>query len=149
MATLAEMMTRPPARARIVAECVTMIDEEVADKSGLTGLALKGAYSVVKAVKPRFIGEVVDALLDEWVGLLEPLYAEWQNGDRKQPLAEYLSSRQGAVAEKLLGVTDTRVQSAKNANVKKLYEKLRPTAKKHVEMAVPRLARLIARHAAT
>lgn len=146
--SLAEKMTKPPVREKVVADSLKMIDEEVAGKGGLMGLAVKSAYAVVKAVKPRFVGEVVDSLLNEWVDGLEPLYGEWESAGKAKPLAAHLMARQSEVAEKLLHVTDSRAGAAKNANVKKLYEKLRPTAKKHVEAAVPRLAVLIERYAA-
>jgi hypothetical protein len=51
------------------------------------------------------------------------------------------------VSEALLAITDGRAQRAKNQAVKGTYEKLRPTAKKHVEAAVPRIGRLVAKHA--
>ena len=52
----------------------------------------------------------------------------------------------GAIAEALLGITDDRAARAPGGVVKKSYEKLRPTAKKHVEEAVPGVARLIDKH---
>ena len=143
--TLADKMTKEPHRPQVVSECVTLVDEEVKQKGGLSGIAVKGAYGLVKAVKPRFVTEVVDGMLDEWIEKLEPFYATWQKNGGGQPFSAYLSGRSGEVAEKLLEVTDGRAQRAKNASVKKMYEKMRGSAKKHVEEAVPRLGRLIDR----
>jgi len=50
------------------------------------------------------------------------------------------------VAEKLLAVTDRRAEQAQRAVIKKTYERLRPSAKKHVTAAVPRLAQMVSRH---
>lgn len=147
--SLSEKLTKPPARERVVAECCTLIDEEVKSKGGLSGVAVKGAYALVKAVKPKFVGEVVDGLLDEWIGKLEPFYASWQTNGSKPPLPDYLASRGPEVAEALLEVTDGKAQHAKNAGVKKMYLKMRPSAKKHVEEALPRLGRLVERQVNT
>ena len=146
--TLAEKMTQPPKRDAVVADCVTVIDEEVKGKGGLSGIAVKGAYSLVKAVKPRFVTEVVDAMLDAWVAKLSPFYDQWKAAGSVGQFAGYLGGRSAEVAERLLEVTDAKAQRTSNGGVKKMYEKMRPTAKKHVEEAVPRLGRLVEKHAA-
>jgi len=144
--TLTEKLTQPPNRERVIADCQTLIDEEVRGKGGLSGIAVKGAYTVVKAVKPRFVTEVVDAMLDDWVAKLTPFWDDWDRAGRTRPFAEHLRSQGDSVAEKLLEVTDGRARGAKNASVKKMYEKMRPTAKKHVEDALPRLGGLVEKH---
>jgi hypothetical protein len=144
---LAEKLTQPPARERVIAECCTLIDEEVASKGGLSGIAVKGSYKIVKAIKPKFIPEVVDDMLDEWVGKLEPFFVAWQANSNGKAFPDYLASRGGEVGEALLAVTDGRARSSKNKTVKSMYEKMRPTAKKHVEEALPRLGRLVERNA--
>jgi uncharacterized protein DUF6918 len=145
--TLADKLTSPPNRERTINECCTLIDEEVKSKGGLTGLAVKGAYGVVKAVKPRFVAEVVDGMLDEWVAKLQPLYDGWQSDGAGKSFADYLVQRGPQAADALLQVTDGRARHARSGSVKKMYEKMRPTAKKHVEEALPRLGRLVEREA--
>jgi hypothetical protein len=145
--SITEKLTQPPHRERVIVDCVTLVDEEVKSKGGLSGIAVKGAYGVVKAVKPRFVTEVVDGMLDEWVAKLLPFWEAWDQGGRSRPFGEHLRGEANAVAEKLLEVTDGKARGAKNATVKKMYEKMRPTAKKHVEEAVPRLGALVERHA--
>lgn len=145
--SLADKMTKEPTRDLVVADCCKLIDEEVKGKGGFGGLAVKGAYAVVKAVKPRFVGDVVDGLLDEWIAKLEPFHAAWQTNGGGRSFADYLQSRSGEVAERLLEVTDGKARHSKNGTVKKTYEKMRPSAKKHVEEAIPRLGHLVEKHA--
>jgi hypothetical protein len=145
MSTLSEVMLVPGNRPKVIAECVRLIEEEVDSKGGLSGLAIKGAFMVVKAVKPGFIAESVDHMLDDFVSRLEPFHAEAQQ--KSEPIGPFLSSRAGTVADALLAISDERAQRAKNQTVKKAYEKLRPTGKKNVEAAVPRIGRLIAKYA--
>ena len=63
MPTLKEILLVPGNRPKVIADCVKVIEEEVDAKSGLTGLAVKGAFAVVKAVKPGFVPEAVDHML--------------------------------------------------------------------------------------
>jgi hypothetical protein len=145
MSTLNDILLAPGARPKVVSDCVRLIDEEVDSKGGLTGLAVKGAYAIVKAVKPGFVAEAVESMLDDFVRRLEPFYAEAQL--RNEPVAPYMNGRAGDVAEALLAISDERAQRARNPTLKKAYDKLRPTGKKHVEAAVPRVGRLIAKYA--
>ncbi len=146
MPMLKEILLGPTTKERVANDCVGLVDSEVAKKSGLSGIAIKGAYAVVKKVKPGFIREVVDHLLDEFVERLEPFYAAWRQTP-SDGLSTYLTARSNEVAEGMLGVTDARAKRAKNATVKKAYEKLRPTAHKHVEAAVPGVAAIVAAYA--
>lgn len=145
LSTLAEYVAKSPVRERVVADCVALIDEEVKAKSGLSGVAVKGAYGTVKTIKPRFIPEVVDTLLDEWVAKLEPYYGKWRGGG-KGSLAEFLTARSDDVAEDLLAVTDARAGRTKHKTASKLYNKMRPSAKRNVSSAVPKLGALMEKH---
>jgi hypothetical protein len=145
MATLTDILLVPGNRPKVVADCVQVINEEVDSKGGLTGLAVKGAYHVVKAIKPGFINEAVDHMLDDFVKRLEPFYAEAQA--KNEPVGPLLNARAPQVADALLAISDERASRSTNQTLKKAYEKLRPTGKKHVEQAVPRVGRLIQKYA--
>ncbi len=144
MATLLETLGAQPKRAQVVADCVTLIDQEVADRSGLSGLAIKAGYKVVKSFKPGFISDSVDGLLDAFCQALQPLVDEARG--QGKPISTFFSANPGRVAEALLAVTDARAQRSKLAAIKAAYEKLRGMAKKNVEEAVPRLAALVEKH---
>jgi hypothetical protein len=145
MPTLAEKLLAKEVRPKVVVDAAAVVDGEVHDKSGLSGLAIKAAYGVVKAVKPGIIPEVLDSMLDDFVARLEPFYADWQQRT-ETPFSEFIASRAGPVADALLSISDERASRSKNATLKKAYEKLRPTGKKHVEAAVPRLGRMVQIH---
>jgi hypothetical protein len=144
MATLKEVLAAPGARPQVIKDCQQIIDEEVASK-GLTGIPIKAAYAVVKAIKPGFVPEVIDGLLDDFADRLDPLFQAAKAAG--QPVTAYFDSRANEAAEALLGITDKRSQNAKNAVVRSAYQKLRPMAKKHTEAAIPRVSKMIAKHA--
>jgi hypothetical protein len=132
-------------RGRVVDACVELVDGEVEKKKGLGGIVIKAGYGAVKGIKPGFVRKVVDGLFDRWAAKLEPFWAEAEAGGTS-PVA-HLTAKKSAVAEALLAVTDEKAQRADHAIVGSTYKKLRPSAKEHVEEAVPALAALIEKHA--
>jgi hypothetical protein len=145
MSTLKEILSRPGTRPQVIRDCEQVIEEEVASK-GLVGFPIKAAFAVVKAIKPGFIPEVIDGLLDDFADRLDPMYQAAKT--KNEPVTAYFNTRAGEAAEALLGITDQRARGAKNQVVRTAYEKLRPMAKKHTEAAIPRVAKLIAKHEA-
>ena len=132
---------------KLLADCVRLIDDEVSSKKGITGLAIKGAFKMVKAVKPGFIEEVMAFLLPEFISHLEPVYGEYQ-AQNQEKLEPFLLRRDQSVADQLLGITDRHATKTENQGVKVAYEKLRPQAQKHVAAAMPRVARMLSRYVA-
>jgi hypothetical protein len=146
MPNLNDILLVPGNRPKVVADCVKLIEEEVDSKGGLKGLAVKAAFAVVKAVKPGFVTEAVDHMLNDFVSRLEPFWAEAQA--KNEPIGPLLNARAGQVSDALLAISDERAAKSTNNTLKKAYERLRPTGKKHVEAAVPRIGRLIAKYTA-
>jgi hypothetical protein len=145
MSSLKEQLGTGEKRQQVIEDAIKTLDAEVADKGGLTGLAVKGGYKVVQGVRPGFVKDVVTGLLDDFLDSMDPLYQEAKQKGR--PAGAYLVDNKARMAESLLGVTDRKAQRADNAMLKKAYEKLRPMAKGQVEAAAPRLAQLLDKHA--
>jgi len=145
MSGLREVLGSGDKRRIVIDDACHVLDLEVSDKGGLTGLAIKAAYRVVQGVKPGFIRDAVDHLLDDFLDALDPVYQEArEKGEAPGP---YLRRSSGRVADALLSVTDRKAERAQRAVIKKTYEKLRPSAKKHVADAAPRLSEMLERHA--
>jgi uncharacterized protein DUF6918 len=145
MASLTESLISDTKKAAVVDDTCALIDAEVADKGGISGLAIKAGYSAVKNIKPGFIRHAVEDMLPEFASVLDPLYQEAKTGGK--PVAAHFSANAGRAADALLKITDGKVQHSKSGLVKGTYEKLRGQARKNVEAAVPRLGRLIEKHA--
>jgi hypothetical protein len=145
-ATLKQILLAPDRRASIVAELQALVDKEVASKSGMSGLAIKGSFVVVKKVRAGFVPHAIDQMLPEFAHRLQPYYARY-NPATDGSLANYLVANESAVADVLLTVADGRARRSRHESVKRAYQKLRPQAKKHVEHALPPLGDLIEQHA--
>ena len=143
MASLKELFTEK--RASAIEDCVTLIDGEVKDKSGLSGMAIKAGYAVVNGVKPTFVKEAVDRLLDQFADKLDPIYQEAKTAGKS--VSAHFDANKGRVADALLEITDARARNGQHAGaVVKTYERLRGSAKQNVESAVPRLGKLVEKY---
>jgi hypothetical protein len=145
MPTLPEILTNDAKKGLVVDDCCALIDAEVKDKGGISGLAIKAGYGAIKGVKPGFVKHVVTDLLPEFARVLDPIYQDATKAGK--PVTDYMSSRSSDVAEALLAITDEKAKHSKNSLVRGTYDKLRGTAKKNVEAAVPRLGKMIESHA--
>ena len=130
-------------RPAVIEDCVDLIDAQVKQK----GFMVKTAYATIKTIKKKFVPEVVDALLDDWLGKIQPHYDKW-DATKPSSFTDYVIARSDDVAEDLLQVTDERAQKTSHTTAKKLYMKMRDSAKKNVVEAIPELAKMIERHIA-
>jgi hypothetical protein len=145
MATLKEIVSDPGKRPLVIDDALKVIDAEVADKGGIGGMAIKAAYSMAKGVAPGIIQKVLSNMLDEFMVALQPYFDE--SKAKGTPFKALLSSKSADAANALLAVTDARAAKNSGGALKKGYEKLRPSAQKHVEQALPRLADLVTKYA--
>ena len=146
MKHLKDLTSQHDTRTGLISDCTDLINTEVKSKKGLSGAAIKAAFAIVKAIKPRVIEDSVDGLLDEFTDALQPYYTTFQDHGEPGTLEEFLKARAGDVAESLLAITDKRAERAKNKTMVKAYRKLRPKGKTHVELAAPGIGGVLDRH---
>ncbi|MDB4943534.1 MAG: hypothetical protein JWP97_3068 [Labilithrix sp.] len=142
--SLADAISDPAKKPQIVKDCCELIDSEVSDKSGISGLVIKAGYGTVKGIKPGFVEKAVTDMLPDFAKALDPIYADAKS-QNKSP-SEFFSSNASRVADALLAITDAKAERAKSGAAKAAYDKLRGSAKKNVEQAAPRLGKLLEKH---
>ncbi|MEE2787029.1 MAG: hypothetical protein VX589_06790 [Myxococcota bacterium] len=145
MTTLTEILLNDETRPVLINDCVNLINEEVASKSGLGGLAIKTAFKTVKAIKPGIIPDAVKYLLDDFVDKLEPVYAAY-TASGSGNIKTYVVQTSDVVADNLLAITDERAEQSRHKGLVKAYKKLRPQGKKQVIAAMPRIGEMLAKH---
>ncbi|MBX3228469.1 MAG: hypothetical protein KIT84_07445 [Labilithrix sp.] len=144
MGALVDKLTDEAKKKDVVKDCCDLIDAEVKDKGGISGLAIKAGYGAVKGIKPGFVENVVNDLLPEFAKALEPTYDEAK--EKGESVSSYFTSHASQVADALLAITDAKAARAKSGAAKGAYDKLRSSAKKNVEQAVPRLGKLVEKY---
>ena len=141
---LSTHLTTPAARPAVVADACTLIEEEVARTSGISGMAVRSAFKVMTGVRPGIVPSAVDGLLDPFADQLDPFYQEHLSTG--QPLVEVLSTQRTSMAEALLAITDDRAERTRQATLRRAYQRVRGSARGYVEAAAPGIAGLIDAH---
>jgi hypothetical protein len=145
MPNLIDALTAETKKNAVVDDCLALIDAEVAAKSGLMGFAIKAGYKTIQGIKPGFVRNVVVDLLPEFASALDPIYQDAKAKGRTA--ADLFNANPSRVAEALLSITDEKARRSNSGLVKGTYDKLRGTAQRNVEAAVPRLGPLVDKHA--
>jgi hypothetical protein len=145
-ATLQEILLAPDTRPKVIADCYMLIDQQVAEKSGVSGTAVKLAYKTVNTFLPGHIRHMAESLLPQIVDKLEPYWADFSTSGGAE-FGDYLAKRGGEVSQALLSVTDARAAASGRPTVIKAYGTVRGSAAKHVEAALPRVGDLVLKYA--
>ncbi|WP_433628078.1 DUF6918 family protein [Nocardia sp. CA-120079] len=146
VAALSESLLDDAKRTAFLADAKEVLDAEVSDKGGASGLAVKGGYAAVKKISPSIVPDALESLAPKLVSQLEPFWQEYAATGSGQ-FADLLVAKSDEVAEALLAVTDARADASTRPALKKVYSSMRSSAKKNVIEALPRLGDLVQRHA--
>jgi len=145
-ATLRESLLVPDVEPALGTDCYQLIGQELNDKSGVSGTALKLAYKTVNAFMPGHIEYMVRDLLPDMVDQLEPFWADFTASGGAE-FGDYLAKRGDEVAEALLAVTDARCAASGRPTIIKAYKSVRGSAGKHITAALPRVGALVQKYA--
>ena len=145
-ATLQEILLVPDVQPKVIADCYLMIDQEVGEKSGISGTAVKLAYKTVNKFLPGHVQHMVESLLPDMVDKLEPYWADFSISGGSE-FGDYLAKRGGEVSEALLSVTDARAAASSRPTIIKAYRSVRGSAVKNVEAALPHVGDLVLKYA--
>ncbi len=145
-ATLQEILLAPGTQPLVADDCFQLVDQQVAELSGVSGTAVKLAYKTVNTFKPGHVRFMVESLLPELVEQLEPYWADF-NSSGGSEFGDYLAKRGSEVADALLAVTDRRAARSGRPTIIKAYGTVRGSAARHVEATLPQAGELIVRYA--
>ena len=132
-------------RPKVVEEISKLIDDTVANQSGLTGMALKSAVAAGKKADADAISKGVNKFLPQIVDELNPYWNAFNASD-EQNFGQFLSAREDEVVKSMLDAGDSAVDSMPGP-VKKVYSTLRGKAAKIVGPALPEFGRIVERFA--
>ncbi len=144
--TLHDILLAPDTQPAVVADCLKLIEQEVASKSGISGTGVKLAYKTAKSFASGYLQSTVESLLPDLVAQLEPFWADYV-ASGASGFGDYLAKRGDEVSEALLSVSDERAQRSSRAVIIKAYRTVRGGAAKHVTAALPAVGALVQKYA--
>jgi hypothetical protein len=145
-ATLQEALLAPAVQPQLIADCLALIQQQLAEMSGISGTAVKLAYKTVNKFAPGHIRHMVESLLPDMAGKLQPHWDEFHASGGAE-FGDYLAKRGREVADSLLEVTDARAAASGRPTIVKAYKGVRGSAAKHVEAALPQVGALVQKYA--
>ncbi|MGK5092208.1 hypothetical protein WDW89_09405 [Deltaproteobacteria bacterium TL4] len=140
--SLSDTLLSPKNKDPLIQDCVHLIEEEVALKTGFAGVAVKTAFKLMKKFKEDLLQHVFTDLLPKFVEVMEPFHEAYLKSGSPSFQA-YLNEKANELTPALLSIMDQRVDSAKSQMLRSGYHKIRGTAEKHVAVAIPKVAKLI------
>ena len=147
MKRLKEMVEDPKVYESVVQDSIRVLDEEVSKKSGLGGMAIKAAYKLLKSIKQgKALRKVLEALLPEFVDVLEPYFQRYQKEGKGVGWTDFLRPDFETIADGLLAVTDAKSRETDSKKAQAMYDKLRPKARKEVIASLPGLTRMMQKY---
>lgn len=141
MQTLSDILLTPQKKEALFSDCVQLLDSQIANLSGLKGMALKTTVNMLKSAKPGVLDRAVSILIPEFLKILEPLHQKFsQSGEPDFSLFLQKHARETSVA--LLSVADARITNGSSA-AQSVYAKFRGTAESQILEALPRLSKIL------
>jgi hypothetical protein len=145
--TLQEILLAPDTQPRVIDDCMTLIQQEVSELSGISGAATRVAYKAVISFAPDHVRYTVETKLPQLASVLDPYWVDFGLSGGGE-FGDYLAKNSGDVSEALLSVTDASAASPSSSTVVvKAYRAVRGHAAKHVSAALPRVGALIQSYA--
>ena len=145
-ATLQEILLTPDTWPKVLVDCRTLVDQEVADKSGVSGAAVKLGYKTVTSFAPGYFNSTLEEMLPQLVDKLEPFWEDFTTSGGAE-FGDYLAKRGDEVPEALLSITDHMAQVSERPVIIKAYRAVRGNAGKHIQAALPRVGDLVLKYA--
>lgn len=144
--TLSQQLLADHARPAVIKDLVVVVQEEVAAKRGVSGVAVKAGYGAASKVVPNLTERAVDRLLPDLAVSLDPYWKAF-TASGTTDFGSHLVARGPEVSAALLAVTDAKVEGNGREPLKKAYRALRGKAADHVQAALPRLGAALQKHA--
>ncbi len=148
MKNLKVMIEDPKIYENIMADSLHVLDQEVAKRSGLAGLTIKGGYKLLRGVQQgRLLKTIVAVLIPDFIERLDPYYSRFQKKAGKGTTwTDFLRPDFDTIADEFLKITDSKAKESSNRAIRSTYEKLRPKAKKEVLVSLPALTKMMEKY---
>lgn len=147
MASLPDLLLAEHHREELFNDSAKLVENYVARRGGLKGLAYKAGLATANSARPNFLRNAMRKLVPDFAVALDPLYQEFLAGSSAD-FSVFLQRHAERAVPALLAVTDGRVANTDHKSLQALYNKLRKGVEEDMEALLPDLARLLTTYAA-
>lgn len=143
MTSLAELLLAAPRRDALIKGGAALLEKSIADRGGLTGVAYRTGYAMIKAAKPGAAQRASKELMPGFAEALEPLFQQHlQGGGNPEVFGSSLLTHGSEAVTRMIAVADQRVEGSSEM-VRKTYARFRGNAEAEVTRILPGFAALI------
>lgn len=140
-------------REAVVRDLSDFAERTISEQSGVTGIAVKGAYAGVQKVRPDILTRALDRFLPDLAAALQPHWDDYTTAGGGQAgtagtFGAFLENRNQDVADSLLKSADRSADKIDNATLIKAYRAIRGRGEKIVARNVGGLGAVVEKHAA-
>lgn len=147
MSELSDILTKDGTREPVVSDLAESTENSINNLSGLSGKAIKTAFSGAVKARPNLVKDMTDRLLPHLADRLNPYWQAYQNGKPEGGFGKYLETRSDEVTKDLADLSDERMESIINSGAQKIYKTFRGKLEGIVEKGLPDLGDVIEKHA--
>ncbi|WP_029890352.1 DUF6918 family protein [Polycyclovorans algicola] len=145
MTTLTEILLASPKREALIAGGAALLEKAIADRSGLTGMAYRTGYAMIKAAKPGAARRASNELMPGFAEALNPLFQQHlQQGGTAETFGSAMLRHADEAISGMIAVADRRVEGSSDL-IRKTYARFRGNAESEVARILPDFAKLIDR----
>ncbi|GJN43331.1 hypothetical protein CAT723_18100 [Corynebacterium ammoniagenes] len=144
MANLSQLL-EPRTRPGLITDLTELIQHTVAEQSGISGMAIKGAVSTATRINADIIPKGINQMLPDMLGDLEPRWAEFEKAGATD-FGTFLEKDSAEVSDAVMSTADRHAERINVAPLAKTYKSLRNKGAKIVEGKVPELGRILQKH---
>lgn len=143
--SLSSTLLADEARPALNTDLVTLVDDEVSQLSGLSGVALKGAFATAKKVQPNIVSGGIRRMLPD---LLKALDSHWDSysDSATTDFGAYLHDHANTVVPDLMAITDRYAQNNDSPKLTKMYQSMRSKGEKTLAGSIGPLGRVLEKH---
>lgn len=139
-------------RDTVVRDLTEFADQTVSQQSGISGVAVKGAYSAVQKIRPDIVSRGINRLLPDVAEALQPHWNDYLSAgggqaDTAGTFGTFLDNRRDQVADSLLEIGDRTADRLDNPTLVKIYRGVRGRGEKILAANVAGIGQVVESHA--
>lgn len=144
MTNLRDTLTSPDRKPAVVSDLAALIENQIANLTGLTGIAAKTAFATAKKSRPDVVQRAANAYLGSFADALDPFWQQF-TASQGTDFGADLAANKAEVTAALERAMDAEAPSS--GSQRAMFDRFKPQVVKMLGGALPDLGALVQKHA--